>query len=856
MTRVALKGILGRKLRTFLTALAIVLGVAMVSGAYTLTDTMRTAADELANASYSGTDAVVAAKQTFELDRDTGTETPTIPASALARVREVAEVGVAVGDVTDDTTKIIGRDGKTVGQGPYFGAGYDASAPGAGRLSPFKLADGRWPRGRDEVVIAGATAEDEGWKIGSRIDIAARGPKQTFEVVGLASFGEVESIGTATFAIFDLPRAQELFGKVGEFDSILVAADQGVSPAALRDRLNDALPSYQVQTAEDDDRFTLSGLKEFVGILQKALLAFGGVAIFVGAFIIFNTLSITVAQRAREFGTLRTIGASRRQVLASVLIEALAVGAVASVVGLFAGLGLAALLNAVFEAVGIDLPATGLVFAARTIVVSLLVGMVVTVLAGLAPALRATRVSPVAVMREGAVLPESRVSRRAGRIAVVTTLVGLGLLGWALFGGDLTIGERLALMAPGVLILFVGVALLSPRLVGPLARVLGWPAERIGGPAGRLARRNSMRNPGRTAVTAAALMIGVALVTFVAVFGSGLKESTRSALERQVQADYVVAGEDGWTSIDAAAGRSVRDVPGVQAVTGITQDEARVGGEKATVDGVDPAALGRVFRFEWAEGGDEALRGLASDGAIVKEEYAEEHDLRIGSPLEVTAVSGAKLSLRVAGISDPPAFDPLALGDVTISKANYDRAFESSQDRFTFIDAAAVSDATTRALAQRLAAFPDAKLQTAGEFTDQQVKLFDPLLALFTVLLALAVIVSLFGIVNTLVLSVFERTRELGMLRAVGMTRRQVRRMVRHESVITALIGSTLGIGLGMFLAALATGALSEYDIEFALPVGQLAGFTVVAVIAGILAAILPAARAAKLDPLAALSYE
>ena len=856
MTRVALKGILGRKLRTFLTALAIVLGVAMVSGAYTLTDTMRTAADELSEASYGGTDAVVAAKQKFELDQDTGTETPTIPASALAQVRAVPGVEAAVGDVTDDTTKIIGRDGKTVGQGPYFGAGYDASASGSGRVSPFRLSEGRWPRGRDEVVIAGATAEDEGWKIGSRIDIAARGPKQRFEVVGLASFGEVESIGTATFAIFDLPRAQELFDKTGRFDSILVAAEQGTSAEALRDRLGEALPTYQVQTAEDDDRFTLSGLKEFVGILQKALLAFGGIAIFVGAFIIFNTLSITVAQRAREFGTLRTIGASRRQVLASVLIEALAVGAVASALGLFAGLGLAALLNAVFEAVGIDLPATGLVFATRTIVVSLLVGIVVTVLAGLSPALRATRVSPVAVMREGAVLPESGVTRRAGRIAVATTVVGLAILGWALFGGGLEIGERFALMAPGVLILFVGIALLSPRLVRPLARALGWPAERIGGPAGRLARRNSMRNPGRTAVTAAALMIGVALVTFVAVFGSGLKESTRSALDRQVQADYVLAGEDGWTSIDAAAGAAVRDVPGVQAVTGITQDEGRAAGEKVTVDGVDPAALARVFRFEWAEGGDDALRALGSDGAIVKDDYADEHDLRIGSPLEVTAVSGAKLTLRVAGISDPPAFDPLALGDVTISKANYDKAFETKQDRFTFIDAAAVSDATRRALEQRLEAFPDAKLQTAGEFTDQQVKAFDPLLALFTVLLALAVIVSLFGIVNTLVLSVFERTRELGMLRAVGMTRRQVRRMVRHESVITALIGSTLGIVVGMFLAGLATGALSEYEIEFALPLGQLVAFTVVAVIAGIVAAILPAARAAKLDPLAALSYE
>ena len=856
MTRVALKGILGRKLRTFLTALAIVLGVAMVSGAYTLTDTMRTAADELSDVSYGGTDAVVTTKQSFEIDQESGADRPAIPASALAQVRDVPEVGVAVGDVTNDNTKIIGRDGEPLGDGPYFGAGHDSTAAGASRLSPFKLRSGRWPRGRDEVVIGSSTAKDEGFGIGSKLTIAARGPKQRFRVVGTASFGEVESIGTATFAIFDLPRAQELFDKVGKYDSILVAAKPGTTGEQLRDELSKALPAYGVKTAQDDDRFTLSGLKEFIGILQKALLAFGGVAIFVGAFIIFNTLSITVAQRAREFGMLRTIGASRKQVLASVLIEALAIGAAASVIGLFAGLGLASLLDAVFKSAGVDLPETGLVFATRTVIVALTVGVVITVLAGLAPALRATRVSPVAVMREGAQLPPSRISRRSGRIAIGTTVVGLAVLGWALFGGGLAIGDRFALMAPGVLILFVGVALLSPRVVRPLARVLGWPAQRIGGPAGKLARRNSMRNPGRTAVTAAALMIGVALVTFVAAFGKGIKESSTTALERQIQADYVVNGRDGWSSIDPAAGESLRDVPGVRAVTGISQDEARVSGEKTTVDGVDPAALGSVFRFDWKQGGDESLTALRSDGAIVKDDYADEHDLRIGSPLEVTSVSGTRLTLRVAGISDPPAFDTLGLGDVTISKANYDRAFSTKQDRFTLVDTERADDATAVALERRLDAYPDAKLQTASEFTDEVADSIDPLLTLFTVLLALAVIVSLFGIVNTLVLSVFERTRELGMLRAVGMTRRQVRRMVRHESVITALIGSTLGIGVGMFLAALATGALSEYDIEFALPVGSLIAFTIVAAVAGVVAAILPASRASKLDPLAALSYE
>ena len=341
MTGAALKGIAGRKLRTALTALAIVLGVAMVSGAYTLTDTMLNAADELSTASYGGTDAVVSAKQAFEQSQDSGFASPTIPASALERVRAVPEVGTAVGDVTDLSTKVIGRDGKPVGGGPWFGAGHDARQPGGSSLNPFDLTGGRWPAGPGEVVLDENTAKKEKYAIGSSVEIKSHGPKQRFEVVGTASFGGVDSLGTATIAIFDLPTAQRLFDKEGELDGVLVAAREGTSAEAVRAELKSALPEFRVQSAEDDDRFTLGGLKEFIGVLQKALLAFGGVSLFVGAFIIFNTLSITVAQRAREFAMLRTIGASRRQVLGSVLVEALVVGAIASVLGLFAGLGLA-----------------------------------------------------------------------------------------------------------------------------------------------------------------------------------------------------------------------------------------------------------------------------------------------------------------------------------------------------------------------------------------------------------------------------------------------------------------------------------------------------------------------------------
>ncbi|MEA2474687.1 MAG: putative transport system permease protein [Thermoleophilaceae bacterium] len=857
MTKAALKGMSGRKLRTALTALAIVLGVAMVAGAYTLTDTMLGAADQLSKASYGGTDAVVNAKQAF--DRSFASDsltTPTIPGAALGKVRALPGVAAAIGDVTDDQTKIIDRKGKPIGTGPFFGGGHESGTHGGESMVPFKLTQGRWPSGRDEVVIDTGTSKDQRFPIGSSVQIKSHGPEQRFRVVGIANFGSVQSLGTATIAVFDLPRAQQLFGKAGQLDGVLVSAKRGIAPKQLRADLSAALPQFRVQSAEADDRFGLDGLKQFIGIIQKALLAFGGVSIFVGAFIIFNTLSITVAQRVREFAMLRTIGASRRQVLASVLTETLVVGIVASLLGLLAGLGLAKMLDAVFRSSGLALPQSGLVFSLRTILVAFGLGVIVTLLAGLAPALRATRVSPVAAMREGAVLPPSRISGWFGRIAATTTLLAVAILAYALFGGGLKIGTRFILMAPGVLLLFVGVALLSPRLVKPLAGVLGWPSERFGRSAGRLARRNATRNPGRTAVTAAALMIGVALVAFVAVLGNGFKKSNTHALERQVRAEYVVYGRDGFSPIDPAAAGAVKSVPGVAGVTGIAQDEARAFGKRTKVDGVDPAAVGRVFRFEWQKGNDSSLQQLNSSGAIVTKTFADDHHLKIGSPLELTSVSGAKLHLRVGGVSDPPAFDPLGLGDVTVSKANYDHAFKTKEDRFTFVDTNATNAATTRALEQRLKPFPDAQIKTAAAFRKEQEKDFDSLLGIFNVMLALAVIVSLFGIVNTLVLSVFERTRELGMLRAVGMTRRQVRRMIRHESVITALIGATLGIAVGLFLAALATAALSQYSVEFVVPVGTLIVFTFIAAIAGVVAAILPARRAARLDPLNALQYE
>jgi putative ABC transport system permease protein len=844
MTRVALKSIKTRRLRTALTALAIVLGVAMVSGAYTLTDTMRGAADSLSKASYEGTAAVVSAKTAFEPNDDFFVR-PDIPASTLAAVRATPGVEKAVGSITDEA-RLLDDAGDVIGQGPFFGAGVD---PEAGELSPFRLKEGEFASGPGEVVIDAGTAEKHGYAIGDSIPFEADGPVRDARITGIATFGDVDSIGTATFALFDLETAQEVFGRSGSYTEILVGG-----PDSVRASLASALPdSVQVQTAEEDDRFTLDGLKGFVDFLRVFLLVFGGIAVFVGAFTIYNTLSITVAQRSRELALLRALGATRRQVLRSVVGEALVVGTVASAIGLVAGLGLAQLLSGLFASLGVDLPTTGTVFSTRTIVVSLAVGIVVTVLAGLGPALRATRVSPVNAMREGAEIPPSRIGRRAPLFAGIVGALALAVLGLGMFAPGIDAEGRLALLAPGALLLFIAVALISPRLVPRLASVLGRPGQRIAGVAGGLARRNAMRNPGRTAATAAALMIGIALVAFSAVLGAGLRESTSGALEDQVRADYVLVGQDDWSPIAPEATRTAGQLPGVEVATGIVQDTGRAFGTDVAVDGVDQTRIAEVFGSDWAEGSDKSLAELGAGGAVVTERFAEDHGLAVGERFAVTAMEGDKLHLSVVAISKPDRFNPLGLGDVTIARSAYDEAFSADRERFAFI---AADDASQQDLERALEPFAAVKVQSKSEFKADQSGWVDQILGVFYVLLGLAVIVSLFGIVNTLALSVLERTRELGMLRAVGMSRRQVRRMIRHESVVTALIGAVLGIAVGLFMAALATTALSDEGLRFALPLGSLIAFTIVAAVAGVLAAIGPARRAARLDVLKALQYE
>ncbi|HSD80098.1 MAG TPA: ABC transporter permease, partial [Solirubrobacteraceae bacterium] len=661
MIRVALKGLAQHRVRTLLTTLAIIVGVATVSAAFTLGDTLKGGADALTKDSYSGTAAVVGARTAFESGTDSSTKDPTIPASVLDAVRRVPQAGVAVGDLTNTTTKLIDAEGDPVGTGPYFGVGLDTTTPGFEQVTPFRLEDGAWPHGAGQVVVDAGTADREDLSVGGSVRVAAEGPVRTFRISGIATFGSVKSIGTASAAIFDVPTAQALFGERGAYDSILVGGRRGVSAADVRSALAAALPqSVQVRTAQSQDRFTLDGLKTFVDIIQIVLLAFGLVAVLVGGFTIFNTLSITVAQRTREFGLLRLVGAGRRQVLGTVLAEALAIGLLASLVGLLAGLGLAKGLNALLSSMGVDLPQTGTVFGARTIVVSLLVGTLVTVAAGLKPAWRATRIAPVAALRHASADDH----------------------------------------APGP----VG------RLIRAIASVLGRPAHALGGSAGRLARLNAMRHPGRVAVTASALMIGVALVTAVTVLAQGLKDSTSGSLKERISATAVVVDKDGWTPIDPGIEREVASAPGVRAVSSIRQDGAQAFGDEEGVNTVDPATITKVFDFEWEHGDRSVLAGLGAAGAVVDSGWAKEHALGVGDRFTLTSAAGRRLALTVRGIEKSPVLDMLGLGPVTISRqAGSALGLRETRDRFALVDA---PGATPAQLAAAIGGHPEVEVKS------------------------------------------------------------------------------------------------------------------------------------------------
>jgi putative ABC transport system permease protein len=898
MIRFTLRGLLTRKLRSSLTAVAIVLGVCMISGTYVLTDTINHSFDSLYQQIYKGTDAYITGKSVVKSQYSGTGITPSFPQSMLTEVRSVSDVKSASGGVGSESCSVVGKNGKIISTGgaPNLGYSIDPSIP---ELSTVTLVSGAWPK-KNEVVIDKTTADKAGYKTGDMIGILVNGPVHKMRLSGIIKFGSSNGIMGATLAGFDLATAQQLFDRRGKLDSIQAVAKPGVSPNRLVKELRSALPkSMTIRTGQQEASKATSDTSKQISAIQYFLLAFAGIALFVGSFVIINTLSITVAQRTREFATLRTLGGSRIQVLGSIIIEALIIGVLASVSGLLLGFGLAAGLIALFRRLGLELPQNAFVIEPRTIYVALAVGIIVTLIASIRPALRATRVPPIAAVREGATLPESRFHRFRTAGALLLTAFGFLLLMLGLFGKGMTTAQILTTLGGGAVLIFIGVALVAARVIRPIAAavsplgtaavaflsVLIWPVTymiwMIRRAKGRspefptvapdrtmnnLALANSGRSPERTASSAAALMIGLALVTLVAVIASSIIGSFKGAVDSIFTGDYAVmpVNSNSTNGTPIAAADAVAKVKGVESTSSVRFGFGLVYGKSTMVTALD-GQPSEVFRLTWKTGSESTLNSLGSTGAIVSDAFATQHHLNVQSAVRVVTPAGKSLDLHVTGIFRPPTGGS-PFGDVTFSAKTFDANFQDPSNMYTLLKMrGGESGANSKALDKALAGFPNAQAQTRKEFVDSQIAQLNPILMMLYVLLAFSILISFVGIVVMLVLTIYERTRELGMLRAIGITQRQTRRMIRHESVITALIGGALGIVLGLVFGVLLVHRMPYVSfslpssipyVPFSFPGLELIFFAFAAVVVGIVAAVFPARRAAKLNVLEALQYE
>jgi putative ABC transport system permease protein len=852
MVRATLKGLLARKLRLLLSGLAVVLGVMAVSGALVLTDNLGRSFDTLFQTVNQNLDVQVRGAQHVEAGRrgGQGVSEP-IPAEVVGKVAAVPGVQNAIGAVIADGARVIGRDGKVIGSSgpPRFGTGW------RGEVGFVELRQGRGPRAPAEIAIDAGLAKQAGFELGDRIGVLTLQPRRTFTLVGIFGYtGGRGSLGAETRVAFTEPVAQRLMlGRPGAYSVVNVRARHGVSPTRLRDAIQAALGGgYVVRTRQQVADDQARDVTQFLGFLRVFLLGFAGVTLFVGVFLILNTFSILVAQRTRELALLRALGASRGQVLRSVLIEAVLVGLLAATLGLFAGLGVAALLRSVMQAArGVRLPDTGLTLPVAAIIASYLVGVLVTVIAALVPALRASRVPPIAAMRDTAT-PDRPLTALTIAGALLT-MAGVAAVGAALFGG--LGGATPAALLGGVLLTFVGVAMLTSAISRPAVAVLGrafaWSLP------GRLGRRNSARNPRRTAITAAALMVGIALVTGVSVLASSLRASLGQLVRQDLAAELVISGDSvtnrSAPSYDPAVIDQAKRLPGVRQAVAVYVDDAQIGKDTTEVAAGDVRAIAEIFRLRATAG---QLRTLRKGELVVDDDFAKDHHTGVGGTLQLATQRRGPQPFRVVGVFERSRLVP---GPLVLSVPDATAGFRSPQANWGYItlDRGADSAAVQRQVAALLTDNPEVGVRTQSDFLAQLTRQVNTSVVLLYVLLGLAIVIAVLGIVNTLVLSILERTRELGLVRAMGMPRAQVIQVVAVESVVIAMFGALLGLLVGTALGTAVVGALRDQFIPvLSLPRGSMAVFLALAVIVGLAAAILPAIRAARTDVLRAIAYE
>jgi putative ABC transport system permease protein len=845
--RTALKSLRARKYRLVTTGIAVVLGVAFVAGTMTLTDTISRTFDGLFAEVFAGTDAQARAEEPFEVDNGGGSTRPRVDASLVDLVAEVPGVAYAEGD-TSQWARIVGKDGEALGQSqgpPTFGGGWSSND----ELNTWDLVAGRAPAADDEVVIDRGSAKDGDLAPGDRTQVHTQAGSLDVTVVGVARFGDYDSPGGTTFAGFTPEAAQKFLGEPGKFDSVSVVAEAGVSQTELRDRIAAVLPAgteaITGQQLIDENR---EDLQFFIDLIGNSMLAFALIALFVGSFIIYNTFSILVAQLTRENALLRAIGATRRQVLSVVMVEAIAVGTIASVFGLGLGVLVAVGLKALLVAFGLELPAEGLAIDPSTVVISLLLGTLVTVFVAWFPARRAAKVPPIAAMRDVAI--EQR-GRPRLRIALGVLLGAAGLLSLVsgLFGDS---DNPLPAVGFGAFLLLLAVTALGPLVARPVVGLLGRPLA-VRGVSGVLARENAKRNPRRTSTTASALMIGVALVSFITIFASSVKASMNTIFDEQFTGDFVLDSESfGFGGVSPEMAAELRELPELGAVSSLRLAPAEFDGTGVLLQALDAKEIGAIAEIDVQQG---SLDDLDSTSVAVLDEKAEEEGWTVGSKVPVRFAATGLQQLTVKVIYGNRELAEKYWVDTSVFDANITDQF----DMLVFANAAdgVSEDEARRAIETVSDDFANVKLQSRSEFIDAQSGFIDLIVNLIYVLLALAVIIALFGIANTLALSMVERTRELGLLRAVGMTRNQLRSMVRWEAVLIALFGTLGGLGVGTFFGWAMFQALEDEGFRtFEVPALSLLVITVFAALFGVVAALLPARRAARLNVLDAIATE
>ena len=858
MWRATLKNLYSRKLRLALTTLAVVLGVGFISGTLVLGDTMRAAFADAFGELTGEVDVQVRGETEFDGTTSSDEREP-VPTAVVERIAAVKGVA-AVEPQIEGYAQLLDINGKPIGgDGPPAIGG---NVPRNEDLAGVELRQGRYPRAPDEVAIDAGTVRNQGLAVGDTTGVVVpNGPARRVKIVGVVGFGELDNLGGATLVMFDRETALDLFSpKEKAWSTVAVRAESGVSRQVLADRVAAAAgPGFEVLTGEEALNADLADVSDSLSFLTALLLLFGAVSLFVGAFLISNTFSIIVAQRTRELALLRTLGASRNQVLVSIMAEAAITGLLGSVAGLVLGLGVASGLEILLSTIGIDLPDAPLVFAPRTAMIALGVGLLVTVLSALSPALKANRVPPVAALRIAASPPPFRsgTPRLVGGLLMM--VLGVSALLTGFFVGDSWVpvigaaeeaGDTGALtIGAGTLLVMAGAALLGTQLMRPLFSTIGWPLGFF--VTGRLARENTVRDPRRTAATSSAMMIGLGLVAFGLIVAQSARSSATAAIERTFVADFQVqaSASEGFPP---QVVRTLAALPEVSEATPVKSGEFRHGREVLGVIAVDPDALGKTLALNFAEGSQADFR---SGGVLVSEEAAETEGLAVGDAYAMEFAATGVRRVPVAGVIEGSGLS----ADFVLDDATFEQNFEGvspMQVNVRLAQDAAVDESRAR-IEHALAPFPTAEVRDAEEAEEKAAANVDELLGLLLALLLLSVVVALLGIANTLSLSIFERFREIGLLRAVGATRAQVRSTVHWEALLVTLTGGILGVGIGMLLGWGVVQALEDQGItEFTVPVFRLAATVLLAGAGGLLAAALPARRASRIDILRAITIE